>query len=386
MAAGVEFMYEHQFSKGFGNTAQTIRGVSYAAVSSTANLYAPNVNDAMGMPYATGVNTDGKTLTAAVYALDTLTLNPQWKVNAGLRLEHYTTSTNSGVIVTSTGNNPNIGTYGPMGYAAGSVVPVDLSDSGNLFSWDVGAVYKPAENGSVYVNLANSLTPPGSANFSLNTSATNQASPTMDPQTTKTVELGTKWELLNKRLNVAAAVFRTENDKQTSQDTTTGVTAQFGKTRVEGIELNAVGQLTNFWQVSAGVAKLKTRQLDQYSVATSNLAVTTTNAVRWTPDLSATVWTSYTLDQWTFGGGARYISKQKRLITNANAATESMPDLPGYTVADAMVSYKVSKNVNLQLNVYNVFDRDYIGTLNNGGARLGIGAPRSASLTASVKF
>lgn len=387
LAAGVEFMYERQYSKGFASTAQTIRGVSYAAITNpAANLYNPNALDVLGIPYATGVNTDGKTVTASVYALDTLTISPQWKVNAGLRLDRYSSSTTSGVIVTSTGNNPNIGTYGPMGYTAGSVVPVDLSDSGNLVSWDVGAVYKPAENGSVYVSMANSLTPPGSANFSLSSSATNQSSPTMDPQTTKTVELGTKWDLLNKRLNVAAAIFRTENDKQTSQDTTTGATYQFGKTRVEGIELNAVGQVTNFWQVIAGVAKLKTRQLDQYSRSATTGAVTTTEAVRWTPDLSANLWTSYTLDQWTFGAGGRYYSKQKRLITNANPATESIPDIPGYAVADAMVAYKVSKNVNLQLNVSNLFDKKYIGAPNNGGARLAIGAPRSAALTASVKF
>ena len=55
-------------------------------------------------------------------------------------------------------------------------------------------------------------------------------------------------------------------------------------------------------------------------------------------------------------------------------------------VADAMVDYKVSKNVSLRLNVYNLFDEDYISTLNNSGARATLGAPRSAMLSANVQF
>ncbi len=51
-----------------------------------------------------------------------------------------------------------------------------------------------------------------------------------------------------------------------------------------------------------------------------------------------------------------------------------------------MAAYKVSKNLNLQLNVYNLFDKDYIEKLNNNGGRYMPGAPRTVSLTASVKF
>jgi catecholate siderophore receptor len=67
-------------------------------------------------------------------------------------------------------------------------------------------------------------------------------------------------------------------------------------------------------------------------------------------------------------------------------ATQNTPGIPAYTVADAMASYKVNKNVSLQLNVYNLFDRFYVGTLNNGGSRATIGLPRSAQLTANFLF
>jgi len=128
----------------------------------------------------------------------------------------------------------------------------------------VGALYKPAANGSLYVAYANSRTPPGGVNCALSASATNVDSPSLDPQETSNVELGTKWDLMDSRLNVSAAIYRTENDKQISYNQDTGTYAQFGKTRVEGIELAASGD-HHFWQVSAGIAKMNTKSLDQAS-------------------------------------------------------------------------------------------------------------------------
>ena len=81
------------------------------------------------------------------------------------------------------------------------------------------------------------------------------------------------------------------------------------------------------------------------------------------------------------------MGEQKRLIDpSQSAATTNMPAIPNYTVVDAMASYKLSKNVALQLNLYNVFDKYYVNTLNNSGARATLGAPRYAQLTANFMF
>lgn len=197
---------------------------------------------------------------------------------------------------------------------------------------------------------------------------------------TDNIEIGTKWDLLNNQLNVSAAVFRTENDKQTSFDDQLRA-AQIGKTRVTGIELMAVGQLTEYWQLSAGITKLNAKALDQQS----NTGLDTT-AVRWTPDYSATLWTQYQFSGFTIGGGARYMGEQKRLVTTQDAATQNTPDIESYVVADAMVAYAVNKNLNLRLNVYNIFDKEYVETLNNGGSRVRLGLPRSGMLTAEFVF
>lgn len=382
LSAGLELMYERQKTLSFGTAAATINGVSYAAIANTVvNIYSPNASRNLGIPYATGAYADGQTMTAALYAFDTLTLNDRWLLNGGLRFERYSSKTDGRTLVTST----NRSTY--PGYSANQLAPDSLSKSDNLLSWKLGAVFKPASNGSIYAAYANSLTPPGGGNLALSASATNQANTAMDPQETINMELGTKWELLDRRLNVNAALYRTDNDKQVSQDPLTGAYSQYGKTRVEGVELSAVGQLNNFWQVSAGMAKMKTTQLNQISVNATTGAVTDSSGVRWSPDLTATVWTSYTLGDFTLGGGVRYVSEQKRVVTaGADLATQNMPKIPSSVVTDLMAAYKLSKNVNLRLNVYNLFDKEYISTLNNGGSRLVLGAPRSGMLSANFQF
>ncbi|HEX6734430.1 MAG TPA: catecholate siderophore receptor Fiu [Azonexus sp.] len=382
LSAGVELMYERQKSRSFGTGAATINGVSYVAIDNEyVNVYDPNAARKLGKPYATGAYVDGQTFTAALYAFDTLKLNDYWLVNGGFRYERFNTDTDGRTVTTAS----NLALY--PGYAVNQLAPDNYSASDNLFSWKVGAVFKPAENGSIYAAYATSLTPPGGSNFVLSASETNQNNASMDPQETINMEIGTKWDLLDKRLNVSAAVYRSENDKQVSQDPVTGTVYQYGKTRVDGIELAAVGQLTNFWQVSAGVAKMKTKQLDQISVSSTTGEVTETDGVRWSPELTATLWTSYTLGAFTLGGGVRYVSEQKRVVSdNTPLATQNVPKIPSYWVADLMAAYQVSKNLNLRLNVYNLFDEEYISTLNNAGNRLTLGIPRSAMMTANFQF
>jgi len=376
LVGGLEFIYESQKNKGFGTTTQTINGVPFTAIiNPAANLYNPDSSTLLGLPYRVpATDSDGKTTTAAFYAFDTVDLTDKWQVNAGLRYEHYNTRSNGGTIVTAT----NLAQF--PGYTVGQVAPTKGSASDNLLSWKVGTLFKLAPNGTIYTSYATSYTPPGSANFALSVTPNNQNNSALDPQKTENVEIGSKWNLLNNQLNITGAVFRTENDKQTSFNDLLQP-QQIGKTRVTGYELLAVGQLTRFWQLSAGVTKLNAKALDQ-----QNDTGLDTTAVRWTPEYSATVWSQYSFGKLSIGGGARYMSEQKRLVTTANPAVNNTPEIPSHFVADAMVAYAVNKNLNLRLNVYNIFDKEYIETLNNGGSRVRLGMPRSAMMTAEIMF
>jgi catecholate siderophore receptor len=364
LTGGLEFMYERQKSLSFGTTAATINGVNHAAVANpAASFYAPDAGVVRGTPYPTGAYTDGDTTTTALYLFDSMELSPEWILSAGLRYENYTTETDS----TAVTNNV-------------VTVAAPLSADDNLLSWKVGAVYKPVSNGSLYASYATSQTPPGSANFVLSGAANNQNNAALDPQETDNVELGTKWTLLDDQLSLSAALFRTENSKQASFDDL-GNPLQIGRTVVEGIEIAAVGQLTNFWQVSAGIT-----QMDAETDNQQNNTGVDTIGVRWTPELSATLWTSYTAGDLTFGGGARYFSDQDRNITAGTAPTTGIATIPSYWVADAMAAYRVNEQVNVRFNLYNLTDEEYLETLNNGGNRIRLGQPRSVWLTGEYRF
>ena len=81
--------------------------------------------------------------------------------------------------------------------------------------------------------------------------------------------------------------------------------------------------------------------------------------------------------------GARYAGGLKR-GTDGAVGTPNHTD--AYWVFDAMASYRVNKNLDIQLNVFNLFDKDYVAAINKSGYRYFPGIARSARLTANFKF
>ncbi|MNC74470.1 Catecholate siderophore receptor Fiu precursor [compost metagenome] len=58
----------------------------------------------------------------------------------------------------------------------------------------------------------------------------------------------------------------------------------------------------------------------------------------------------------------------------------------GYWVADTKLGYRVNANLDMQLNVYNLFDEDYVSSINKSGYRYHPGEPRTFMLTANMHF
>ena len=108
------------------------------------------------------------------------------------------------------------------------------------------------------------------------------------------------------------------------------------------------------------------------------------NVLTYTPKSSFTLWTSYALTpDFKIGGGARYSGALKR---GTDGAIGTPRFTESYRVFDAMASYRISPNVDLRLNVYNLADERYVANINKSGYRYTPGAPRSASLTANFRF
>ncbi len=149
---------------------------------------------------------------------------------------------------------------------------------------------------------------------------------------------------------------------------------------MQGIELGVVGELTDNWAVSAGFTTMDTERGRTARPSPHD----GTSDLTYTPKNAFTAWTTYTLPfGLTIGGGARYTGELQR-------GTDGAIGTPAYTEAywvfDAMASYAVNKNFDLRLNVYNLFDKQYVAAINKSGYRYTPGAPRSAMLTANFRF
>ncbi|PXV58347.1 catecholate siderophore receptor [Dyella jiangningensis] len=368
----------HNLSSGIELTREKATTIGYVALNGTtwpaANLYDPNW-DVKGLIYGqNGAYTDGKTDTASAYVFDTLKFGPHWQVNAGVRMDHYDTDYASAVACGGK-SGPACGTL-----ATGSVVPgLTTQVSDNLWNWKLGVLYKPVPNGSVYINYAVSAEPPGGNTLTLSSSSNSLDNPNLQPERARTYEVGTKWDLLDDKLLLTGALYQTTVSNDLVQDPVTLLYYQIGKKRVQGVELSAVGKLTENWAVSAGFTTMNASVLSGSAVAQDG-----SSDLAYTPKKAFTSWTSYLLPfGLTIGGGARYNGEMLR-------GTDSAIGTPAYTKAywvfDAMASYPINKNIDVSLNLYNLFDKDYVAAINKSGYRYTPGTPRSAMITANVRF
>ena len=101
-----------------------------------------------------------------------------------------------------------------------------------------------------------------------------------------------------------------------------------------------------------------------------------------TPERAGSVWTTYDLEQWTFGYGVTY---QSDYVFYGNNVATSFGTVKGFTTHRAMVSYAVNDQLSFQLNANNLFDKEYyVRVRNNGWATPG--DAQSFVLTATYAF
>ena len=345
-STGIEYTHEESQKSTYNVNTDTTPGT--AAVTNTCtpaligapsgynctSLSNPNPNDpwngAISRNYA---GTDTKADTYAMYVFDTLELSQQWLLNMGLRYDHFETDykTFNGSGVTTAKDN----------------------DTSEFVTGQFGVVYKPAENGSIYASYATSATPPGNTlgeGSEGNPLGGGTVNNDLKPETTKNYEIGTKWDLLNDQLSLTADIFHTEKENARVQ-VNTNTYENAGKTRVQGVELSATGRITDKWQVFAGYAYMDSEQIDGGDMPLNR--ANNGNELPNTPKNSASLWTTYqVLPRLTVGGGAFYVDD-----VFGNVANTTMVE--SYVRYDAMAAYKLTKNIDLQLNVQNLTNETY---------------------------
>lgn len=266
----------------------------------------------------------------ALYLFDTLTLDERWDLHLGVRYDRFAGKATA---------------YAPDKSRISSVDAVD-----HVLSSRAGVVLKPSENGRVYLAWGNSFNPSAEA-LVANGRGLTQKSQDLAPEKNQTWELGSKWTLLQRRLELDAALFRI--DKRNARETLADRSIRLsGSQRVQGLELGLSGHLSERWSIFANYTFLdsETRKTADNPSTLARKGQALAN----TPPRSLNLWTTYDLaDGWTVGYGARHLSKR-------NVTSSTTAKLDAYWVHNAMLGYRFDQHWEVQLNVNNLFDKTYV--------------------------
>jgi len=335
LATGIEFSYQDTHNRGYnvgvaasGNTCNAALLASHDCTSA----YDPNPHDSWNGSITDSLAyTDTDAKNSAAYVFDTLKFNEQWSLNLGLRLDHYE--------IASSGYST-----GGRGSVAGNF---DREKTSDVWSYQLGVVYKPLPNGSVYAAWSTSSNPSGeTAGNGGQEIAANNAD--LDPEKSRNYEIGTKWDFFNDDLSLTAALFRTEktNARITDPDNSSFQVLD-GEQRVQGFEFTYTGNITRQWKVFGGYTYMESELVKTSTAADKG------NHMPSTPRNSFNLWSTYeVVPKLTLGAGATFVDQ--RFGNEANSV-----EIPSYWRYDAMASYKLTKNVDLQLNVQNLTNKRY---------------------------
>jgi len=321
---GVEFSHEETDLHGV-NVLNTPAG--------PGSLYNPNPNDPLADATFSPNKTVSRVITKSAYAFDTIELSKQWLLNLGLRYDDYD----------ATAKTTNQARFG---------------NSQGFWNYQSGIVYKIKPYASVYASYGTSTSPVGmGANSGNQENGNNLAAGNEDlkPERSRSVEIGTKWDVLED-LALTAAIFKTQKTDARVPGAVAGTFTNAGEVEVKGFEVGATGQLTEKLQVFGGYTYLDSEQKNKTAVAGAVGDFGAANNGNEMPGIaknSASLWTTYyVLPNLKVGGGAFYSDK-----VYANPANSAY--VPSYVRWDAMANYKIDKNLSLQLNLQNLTDKRY---------------------------
>ena len=279
--------------------------------------------------------------TVAAYLFDTIHFSERLLFTGGLRWERYESM------------------FDPAG-ADGPFERVDKH-----VTWRAGLTYKPVPQISLYAGAGTSVNP---SIENMTQTNVREALAALDPEKSRTYEIGAKWEGYGGRLLLNAAAFRTDKiNARTDGLPGEPATVLAGKQRVDGIELGVTGKLTANWSVIGSYSYIDSE------IRESNDPLEVGNHLRNVPDHSGTFWSVYELPLGLeIGGGVRYVGKRYTNETNNR-------EIGDYWTVDATLAYEFGPGTALRLNVFNLLDERYIDQV--GGGHFVPGPGRSAIAT-----
>lgn len=282
---------------------------------------------------------------AAVYMQDQVSLSRYVQVIAGIRFDRFDLRFR---------NNRNTDR---------------LSRVDNLISPRLGLVLKPVAAVSVYANYSVSYLPSAGDQFAALTTITQQ----VKPEKFTNYEAGVKWDV-HRALTLTTAVYRLDRTNTRSIDPNDATRIiQTGSQRTNGFEVGAQGSVTRAWQISGGAG-----YQDAY-IRTATAAARAGLKVGEVPRFTFSFWNNYKLLP-RLSAGLGILNRSDMFATIDNSVT-----LPGYTRADAALFYSLTEKMRLQVNVENLFDRQYFINAHTN-TNLSPGSPRAVRVGLTARF
>ncbi len=333
-----------------GTQSQNLTRYTFAGVPTTS-LLNPGSDEFSGTK-SISQNSSGNATTFGAYGIDTLKLSPQWSLLGAVRWDYF------------------------GGHYENNINGVDVDHIDRNLSGRGAVVFKPEKEGTIYVAYGTSFNPTlEGLSVSGSNAATGTSSASLDAESNETYETGTKWDVLDEKLQLGAALFQINKQNARETDPSTNISLAVGSIESHGASFSAAGKITESWQLFAGY----TYQDGQISDSpASDNGRRPGNMPRHT----ATLWSTYDLTKdWQVGGGATAVD-QRYLSSSLSSGTRSHVD--GYVTAQAMAKYHLTDSVDLQLNIYNLFDSTYFEMAHPSHAVPAEG--RTAILSTSFKF
>ena len=234
------------------------------------------------------------------------------------------------------------------------------SRTDDRFSPRAGLIYKPQENISLYMSYSESFLPRSGEQFK----ALSASSARLDPDVFESTELGLKWAMTD-TLSFTAAIFDSEQTRA-AYDNDTGENSEIRGLRVDGIELELRGQVSDKLQLAVGYSSLE--------------GTTSSGGVaREVPDHTFSLFAKYQVDEnfgWALG-----ITQQGESHIKDNSALV----LPEYTRFDFAAYWNVANDMVLRLNVENLTDELYFPH-SHSTHQASVGEPLNARVSLSKSF
>ncbi|MFQ3665063.1 MAG: TonB-dependent siderophore receptor [Sphingomonadaceae bacterium] len=313
------------------------------------NLFNPVLLPAPPIPFnGTRARIDLDTVSA--YLFDTISIGEAWRILAGVRHDRVKSRV--------------------RGFDDNGIAPqfvTDLAATDREWSGNVGLVWKPAPNASLYAAWGTSFEPSARAEIVQIAGGNNNPPVTpgaffVDPERARAVELGAKVNLLGDQLELSAALFELTrtNARTPGLDPQDPPIVLEGRQRARGIEFQAVGKITPAWDIFLGYAYLDGK------VTRSNLPAQVGLRLDNAPRHSLALWTGYAVtDRLTIGGGVQHQGERLSNIPDNPAVGNLVIAVPAFTVVDAFAEYRLGERAALRVNVYNLGNTLYFQSFNN---------------------